>query len=265
MATAQDTWTELRITSYGVRIDIGVDAELVPKVQALLPPGWQPAPDDFADAKFDVLAEDDWRYIVRDGAKSVSRPVDLDVALAFLEWRIRGCVAVWAPDRIFVHAGAVVRNGRALLIPGLSFSGKTTLVAALIKAGATYFSDEFAVLDADGCVHPYPKPLSLRPPDGSPTQEVPAAALGSRQGEGRARVDLIAVTRYVPGARWNPVPTSAGESALSLLSHAVPAQERPAETLQVIRRVAQRARCVSGDRGEAEDAAAELLSLLDAP
>jgi hypothetical protein len=233
-------------------------------VVALLPPGWQEAADSFADAKFALTSEGDWRWVVHDGAKSVSRPVDLDVALAFLEWRLRGSVAVWAPDRIFVHAGVVAHEGRALLVPGLSFSGKSTLVAALVRAGAVYLSDEFAVLDADGLVHPYPKPLSLRPPSGEPTQEVTAEALGGTTGTGPTPVAAVAVTTYVPGARWDPSPLPPGETALALMSHAVPAQERPVETLRAVRRVAEGATCVRGQRGEAESVVSELLALMQA-
>ena len=64
-----------------------------------------------------------------------------------------------AQDCLFVHAGVVGWQGKAILIPGRSFSGKTTLVKALIEAGATYYSDEFAILDRQGLVHPYPLPL----------------------------------------------------------------------------------------------------------
>ncbi len=267
MTSTPDTGTELRLESYGVRIDIRVqDPELLPKVVPLLPPGWHETsdPDSFADAKFTLFREGDWRYVVGDGAKSLSRAVDLDVALAFLEWRIRGRIAVWATDRIFVHAGVVARNGRALLIPGLSFSGKTTLVAALVRAGAVYYSDEFAVLDADGLVHPYPKPLSLRPPDGAPTEELTAEMLGGTTGTEAIPVALVAVTTYVPDATWDLSPVSAGEGALALLSHAVPAQERPAEALRAVRRVAEGAKIVRSDRGEADLTAAALLQLLDA-
>jgi hypothetical protein len=35
----------------------------------------------------------------------------------------------------------------------LSYSGKTTLVSELIRAGATYYSDEYAVIDERGRVH----------------------------------------------------------------------------------------------------------------
>jgi hypothetical protein len=32
--------------------------------------------------------------------------------------------------------------------------GKTTLVVALLRAGAHYYTDDFALLDGDGLVHP---------------------------------------------------------------------------------------------------------------
>jgi predicted ATPase len=44
-------------------------------------------------------------------------------------------VATEAPRRVFVHAGVVGWKGQAILVPGRSYSGKTTLIAALMKAG----------------------------------------------------------------------------------------------------------------------------------
>jgi hypothetical protein len=61
-----------------------------------------------------------------------------------------------------VHSGAVLCGGRALLLPGKTHSGKSSLVAELLRRGATYFSDEYALIDAEGRVHPYPRPLLLR-------------------------------------------------------------------------------------------------------
>jgi hypothetical protein len=37
----------------------------------------------------------------------------------------------------------------AILIAGRSFSGNTTLAAELVRAGATYYSDEFKVVDSE--------------------------------------------------------------------------------------------------------------------
>lgn len=72
--------------------------------------------------------------------------------------------AQWAirDDLALVHAGVVVRDGRALLIAGPSGRGKSTLTAALVKRGCAYFSDELAALTAEGNVLRYPTPLRLR-------------------------------------------------------------------------------------------------------
>jgi len=56
----------------------------------------------------------------------------------------------------------VAWEGKGIVIPGRSFSGKSTLVAELLRAGATYYSDEYAVFDKHGRVHPFPKDLEMR-------------------------------------------------------------------------------------------------------
>jgi hypothetical protein len=61
-----------------------------------------------------------------------------------------------------VHAGAVSREGLAVLLPAPPDSGKSTLVAGLVDAGFGYLSDEMVPLaGAAGLVGPYPKPLWL--------------------------------------------------------------------------------------------------------
>src|ERR671929_229610 len=86
------------------------------------------------------------------------------------------------------HAGVVGWQGRAILIPGRSFSGKSTLVAALVRAGATYYSDEFAVLDERGRVHPFPKKLSMRLEGSARPRFAPVEELGGRRGTTPLRV-----------------------------------------------------------------------------
>ena len=92
-------------------------------------------------------------------------------------------VAEHATDHLFVHAGVVGWEDRAIVMPGASFAGKTTLVRAWLEAGATYYSDEFAVLDRDGRVHPFARPLAIRDGSTALTHRVPAA--GSAPGPGR--------------------------------------------------------------------------------
>lgn len=69
--------------------------------------------------------------------------------------------AVAACRHFAVHAGVVARDGTAFAFPAESGQGKTTLTAALMRSGFDYLSDEALVLDDEGSVLPYPKPLAL--------------------------------------------------------------------------------------------------------
>jgi hypothetical protein len=62
-----------------------------------------------------------------------------------------------------VHAACASRDRGAVILLGGSDSGKSTLVAALTRAGWRYLSDEAAGIDDEGNVHPYAKPIVLRP------------------------------------------------------------------------------------------------------
>jgi hypothetical protein len=67
-------------------------------------------------------------------------------------------------DTPVVHAGVVsVEGSGAILFPGGSGAGKTSLVLALIEGGAQYLTDELAAIDHGAHVAPFPKPLSLKP------------------------------------------------------------------------------------------------------
>jgi hypothetical protein len=67
--------------------------------------------------------------------------------------------------RELLHAGAVVVDGRALVVAGPSGAGKTTLVAHLVQAGADFFADDTVALEARGddvIAHPGPALAVLR-------------------------------------------------------------------------------------------------------
>ncbi len=80
-----------------------------------------------------------------------------------LDAHLRARIALYAHDVVFVHAGVAVAEGKAIVIPAPTFSGKSALVAALVAAGAEYFSDEFAVLRPDGNRDSLP-PADVDPP-----------------------------------------------------------------------------------------------------
>jgi hypothetical protein len=250
--------SELGFIAFGVRCALSVNpADLLRHAEALLPPGWlrcAPAPDDL---RFSLSATGG-TYRVKAAGPAVAT-TDLDVALKALDAQIRAYVALRAPRHIFIHAAVVAAHGQAIVIPGPSFSGKTTLALALLEAGATYYSDEFAVLDQDGLVHPYAKPLSIRA-DGAPNgSDLPPHTLGISTGGVRLSVGLIAVTRYRPNARWQPSEATPGAGALALLANAVAGRERPDQALATIVKAAAHAQVLEGDRGDAGEAAHAIL------
>jgi hypothetical protein len=179
----------------------------------------------------------------------------LDLLRSRLEFR----VATHAPSRLFVHAGVVEWRGQAIVLPGRSRSGKTTLVAALLRAGARYYSDEFAVLDADGQVHPWARPLRMRGPGLLP-QFHPVEALGERAGQRSLPVGLIVVTAHRTGARWRPRPLSPGQALLALIRNTVIARAHPDLTIKILGRAVRGARALASRRDEADAVAPTLLS-----
>ena len=182
----------------------------------------------------------------------------VEVLLSSLElW-----IAEHAKDRIFVHAGCAVRDGRAVVIPGRTMSGKSSLAIALVRAGATYFSDEFAVLDARGRVHPYPRPLSIRPYDGSARRRLGVDEIGGPVGRGSAEVGLIAHLRYDGATGWAVEELSPGRAALALIDNTVAARSRPRAMLTAVGQATTSARAVTGTRGDADEAARMLLDVL---
>jgi len=196
------------------------------------------------------------------GAARLARSLELEELLDTLEGDLHVFVAELARRRMFVKAGVVGWRGRAIVIPGRSGTGKSTLTAALVRAGATYFSDEYAVLDARGRVHPYPRHLSIRGHDERRRRCTPEE-LGGRAGCKPLPVGLVVVTNYRPGVQWQPRALTAGRAALALLDTAVPALRKPAEVLDTLQQVVSHAPSLKGARGEADEMVEALLKRLE--
>jgi hypothetical protein len=257
---------EIAFEAYGVRLAVGAGTpEILDRIQPLLPPGWRPCPRAAVEARFWIVGDDRGKYSLFRNRKelAVTRGLELELALLLLDTQLRIHLGRTAPDTIFIHAGAVAHNGRMIVIPARSFGGKTTLVAALVKVGAVYYSDEFAVIGRDGIVHHYAKPLSVREGDGLAQTDHAVESFGGVTGDEPLPLGMIVVTTYTRGAEWNPKRLSPGAGALALLANAVPAKERPGDVLPAISRAAEGALVLEGDRGEAEAVAPLLLAELE--
>jgi hypothetical protein len=256
----------VHLEAYGVRLEVGVEpATLIEQAQAVLPPVWVSCEDRDIDARFALFPHGGGYEVTRDGDK-LAHGASLAVSLGVLEAQLRMTIATSAPRGAFVHAGVVSLEGRAIVLPGFSFAGKTTLVRALLEQGAGYLSDEFALLDEDGRVHPYAKALSLRAPgtarrDHADTRETHPSVFGAPIVDQAVPVGLIAALTYTPGSDWAPATRTPAQGALLLLSHALRGREDSERVLGIVGAAARDALVIEGSRGEAPAAAAELIAL----
>jgi hypothetical protein len=192
----------------------------------------------------------------------VVKSLEIEEVLHAFESHSQLYIAEWAPRRVFVHAGVVGWKGQAILMPGRSFAGKTSLVAEFVRAGATYYSDEYAVLDAQGRVHPYSRPLAIRPSEGGVSKKHGVEELGGLAGTLPLPVGLVLVSNYKAGSKWRPRHLSAGKGALALLDNTISIRRQPEAAFDVMERVVSRAHVLKGARGEARETVRSILNTL---
>src|SRR6202140_208685 len=255
-------WADgMSFTSYGVRVGVRVnDSAILPDVIARLPPGSKPGSFAVVDHLYSIIGSraNPYSKVRRLGLGywnllRFARAREFEGVLDAFESHVQLTIAEYAPRRIFVHAGVVGWKDGAILIPGLSHSGKTTLVDQLIRAGATYYSDEYAVLDERGRVHPYPRALGMRLPNGQESKRVRAEEIGAVVGSKPLRVGLVVSTSYKDGARWRPKQVTRGKGVLELMSNTVSARSQPELALTVLPVALESARILKGVRGEARE------------
>jgi hypothetical protein len=266
-------WTAgMSFTAYGTRFGIRAnDPGVLEQVLPHLPLGWAPDSSPTVDFLYSVLAGGPGKHkgirrynLLYAGAGRLIRTLDMAEVFAHLESHLELFTAYLAKDYLFVHAGVVGWQGQAILIPGRSFSGKTTLVSALVKAGATYYSDEYAILDPHGRVRPYPVPLSLRDETGRSLKKSSIEALGGQAGVEPLPVGLVVVTEYQPEAQWQPRKLSPAHAMLALMDNTVAARRGPELSMPILKQVALEAETIESKRGEAQTVAPQLLNYITA-
>ena len=202
---------------------------------------------------------DDFRILLNDQCTASAGSLQ-DAALAAVKALDDSVVPRMKTFRA-VHAGAVLLEGKVLLIPGSSHAGKSSLVAELLRRGASHFSDEYALIDNAGRVHSYPRPLLLRA--GGPIQSlVLPHELNSGFATEPAPVGWVVALEYMPGATWSIRSISQGEGVMLLLRHTPHEMDQAPEMLDFFLRVASNAVCFTGQRGEAADAARHIIDLV---
>ena len=258
----------IAFSAFGHRIGIRVNRQSLPdEIGGLSLCGWKKLPPaSTVNHLYSLLLQENTEpskvrrfHLAYSGAALISRSLDREEVITQLISDLHRHAAESSRCELFVHAGVVAWKGHAILVPGQSYTGKSTLVAELVRAGATYYSDEYAVLDRGGRVHPYPRRLVLRDRNLKNSIET---SVPSPTNPGHAKplpVSAVLFTRFRDGAKWRPRRLSPGQALLGLLSHTVQARTRPQVALSILQRVTQNCVGLAGSRGEARTTAETLL------
>ncbi len=200
-----------------------------------------------------------WRFM-RDDLLRTSEPVPVGQTLDLLLDDLQLSIALHARNEVFVHAGVVAYNGRAILLPGRSKAGKSTLVEALVRAGATYCSDEYARLTADGTIMAFARPLHQRTDSGR--RVIDPYTIGE-VADKPVRPGLVLFTRYTSGATFEPEIVAPAAAALELFDNTVIAEVQPKRATAAAARLARTTITVRSDRPEARSVVKQILDLAD--
>ena len=241
------------VIAHGVRIKFRLnDPDVVDLLLTALPPGWSFTSESTSDLRYAVIvrrrgkgiepAEEHQLYF---GAQILCETNNVEKMFGVLAADLHFRISVIARHRVFVNAGVVGWMGQAILLPGSAGSGTSTLVHALVRAGASYYSDMFAVVDAHGLVHPYGVPLESDPSDDpfyevvvdGPTRSTPLP------------VALVGFTHYEPWASWRPRVISPDRGLAELTAHSVLTPINRDGVRRTLRAAVQGATCLAGVRG----------------
>lgn len=205
-------------------------------------------------------------------------------SLAVLEWGLNLVVALRFQCFLMLHAAALERQGRALLLPASPGHGKTTLCAALAHRGWRLLSDEFGLLRPGSLeVLPLPRPMSLKnesiavlrafAPDAELGPSIPGTIKGTvahvrapassvaRDTE-TASIGWVVFPRWVAGAAVCIESIDPAEAFMSIATNAFNYEVLGETAFDSVRRITTQARCfrlVYSDLAQAIEAIDALL------
>jgi len=252
--------------TFGLRTN---DIALFPTITSWLPPNTRRTKDLHVKTVYSFLspplsgnARVRRFYLLYENARLMKRGQQFVDLFDSFENAANFHVSQHAQSYAFVHAGVVAWNDLAIVIPGASRSGKSTLVAAFLRAGADYLSDEFAVFDGVGRLHPFPQPISLRTRRESKTK-MTAEQLGASTAHDPVPLGMVIATQYCRSTRWKPQGMSRGQAILSLLANSMSGQRAPKSSFEILRTATHDCISVSGRRGGAGEVVRACLRQLD--
>jgi HprK-related kinase A len=206
------------------------------------------AAGEFADVDIRILRT---RGLRRWGSKDAEFIVDgttpfdpfpVEHALPTFEWGLNWVFAQRTNTSLLLHAAAVERDGKALVLPAYPGAGKSTLAASLASRDWRLLSDEFAVVTGErGTVLPFPRPPAIKnaaidvlrafAPEASFGPVIPNTRKGTishmrvppaslARGETGATIGMIAFPEFQAGAAVSVARVGEADAFMRLATHA---------------------------------------------
>jgi hypothetical protein len=117
------------------------------------------------DVEYRVIVQrkrDKNHILIRNGEVVYETPDRTDLLLALQDWFLDDFIKS-TNNHYLLHSAVLVKNGKAIILPAGSRSGKSTLSVALVKNGFKYISDEVAAVDVDTLrVKGFPRAIAIR-------------------------------------------------------------------------------------------------------
>ena len=254
----------VRFTSFGVGMEISFPSDDLARrserrISTIFGPKAEPGLSGQMLVRLEVIQERRTSgFLVKDHTGGTEHPFKSEGVVDAVESLARIRVAEFSPRHVFIHAGAVGIGGKALIIPGPSRSGKSTLVKALVECGAVYLSDEYAVLDSEALVHAFPKPVSIRIRDDGSQEDVRIPGTGIDKPP--MGCGMVLVTEYLSGADWAPSQLSPGVGILRIMENTVPLRRNTQFSLKVLNKLALRAIIAQSYRPDASKLAISIIN-----
>ncbi len=241
---------------YGVRIGIRADTLSLPILQEMLPTTGRIT--DFEGSKeiVSVVADEDklinGLYYNNELAQKFEENRDSLMEILRDKFLIILSLAS-LPKRFYLHAGAFVWNNKGIIVPGESFSGKTTLVKEFIKAGAVYITDDLTILTETGELLPFPRTLEVRTETGRELQT--AESFGARTLTEKIKLEMILFTAFEENAEWKPQILPPGQAVMKLMDnfyYRSSIGEAPAHIVRTLAALTSGIKIYTGKRGDAK-------------
>lgn len=196
------------------------------------------------------------------GDERVTITGDPSMAVAMLLWHVNREAVARTPGLVRVHAAVASLDGGAVVLPAPMESGKTTLVAGLVRAGLCYLSDEVAALEPDTLmVRAYPKALSVDPGSWAalagleprvdaavagwlPEQwQLTATAIRQHSVTATGQPRVVIFPRYDAASRTRLTPLPRADALVRLVQSTFHFDEQPGRDLEALGRLARVCDC----------------------